>query len=33
MPDFRSLSTVRVIKDIHKAEIDSLSNYDILKKD
>lgn len=33
MPDFRSLSTVRVIKDIYKQEIDSLSNFDILKKE
>lgn len=33
MPDFRSLSTVRVIKDIYKEEIDSLSNFDNLKKD
>lgn len=32
-PDFRSLSTVRVIKDIYKEEIDSLSNYDDTKKD
>ncbi len=33
MPDFRGLSTVRVIKDIYKQEIDSLSNFDINKKD
>lgn len=33
MPDFRSLSTVRVIKDIYKEEIDSLSNFDVLKKE
>lgn len=33
MPDFRALSTVRVIKDIYKQEIDSLSNFDILKKE
>lgn len=33
LPDFKSLSTVRVIKDIYKQEIDSLSNFDILKKD
>ncbi len=33
LPDFRSLSTVRVIKDIYKQEIDSLSNFDILKKE
>lgn len=32
-PDFRSLSTVRVIKDIYKEEIDSLSNFDDTKKD
>lgn len=31
-PDFKSLSTVRVIKDIYKEEIDSLSSYDTLKK-
>ena len=29
--DFRSLSTVRVIKDIYKTEIDSLSEFDNLK--
>lgn len=33
MPDFRALSTVRVIKDIYKEEIDSLSNFDVLKKE
>lgn len=33
LPDFKSLSTVRVIKDIYKEEIDSLSNFDIIKKD
>lgn len=33
LPDFRSLSTVRIIKDIYKQEIDSLANFDILKKD
>lgn len=27
--DFRTLSTVRVIKDIYKTELDSLSNFDI----
>lgn len=32
MPDFRALSTVRVIKDIYKEEIDSLSDFDVLKK-
>ena len=26
--DFRALSTVRVIKDEYKAELDSLQNYD-----
>ncbi|MDE5808267.1 MAG: rod shape-determining protein MreC, partial [Muribaculaceae bacterium] len=29
--DFRSLSTVRVIKDIYKTEIDSLADFDELK--
>ncbi|MDE6717127.1 MAG: rod shape-determining protein MreC, partial [Muribaculaceae bacterium] len=29
--DFRSLSTVRVIKDIYKTEIDSLATFDELK--
>lgn len=29
--DFRSLSTVRVIKDIYKSEIDSLAQYDDIK--
>lgn len=29
LPDFRSLSVVRVIKDIYKEELDSLSNLDI----
>lgn len=29
--DFRALSTVRVIKDIYKQEIDSLSTFDVLK--
>lgn len=33
MPDFRSLSTVRVIRDIYKEEIDSLSNFDVIKKE
>lgn len=33
LPDFRSLSTVRVIKDIYKEEIDSLSNFDALIND
>lgn len=28
-PDFRALSTVRVIKDIHKEEIDSLATFDL----
>ncbi len=32
MPDFKSLSTVRVIKDIYKEEIDSLADFDNLKK-
>ena len=27
--DFKALSTVRVIKDVYKAELDSLSNFDI----
>lgn len=27
--DFKELSTVRVIKDIYKTELDSLSNFDI----
>lgn len=27
--DFKSLSTVRVIKDVYKEELDSLTNYDI----
>lgn len=31
--DFRSLSTVRVIKDIYKTEIDSLADFDTLKMD
>ncbi|MDE6409505.1 MAG: rod shape-determining protein MreC [Muribaculaceae bacterium] len=31
--DFRSLSTVRVIKDIYKTEIDSLAEFDELKLD
>lgn len=31
--DFRSLSTVRVIKDIYKTEIDSLADFDALKMD
>lgn len=31
--NFRSLSTVRVIKDIYKSEIDSLSTFDDLKMD
>lgn len=31
--DFRSLSTVRVIKDIYKIEIDSLADFDALKMD
>lgn len=30
LPDFRSLSTVRVIKDIYKEEIDSLATFDAL---
>lgn len=30
--DFKALSTVRVIKDIYKAEIDSLANFDIDKE-
>lgn len=30
LPDFKSLSNVRVIKDIYKIEIDSLSTYDIV---
>ena len=30
-PNFKSLSTVRVIKDIYKEEIDSLSNFDTQK--
>lgn len=29
--DFKSLSTVRVIRDFHKEEIDSLANFDIKK--
>lgn len=28
--DFKALSTVRVIKDIYKTEIDSLANYDVV---
>lgn len=32
MPDFRALSNVRVIKDIYKTEIDSLSTFDALMK-
>ena len=31
-PDFKSLSTVRVIKDIYKEEIDSLSTFDATPK-
>lgn len=30
LPDFNSLSTVRVIKDIYKHEIDSLAGFDVL---
>lgn len=30
-PDFRSLSTVRVIRDIYKQELDSLADYDYKK--
>lgn len=30
LPDFRSLSTVRIIRDIYKEEIDSLAKFDIL---
>lgn len=33
LPDFRSLSTVRVIKDIYKEEIDSLAKFDALIND
>ncbi len=29
-PDFNALSTVRIIKDSYKAELDSLSNFDII---
>lgn len=31
LPDFKALSTVRVIKDIYKSEIDSLATFDINK--
>lgn len=31
LPDFKALSTVRVIKDIYKSEIDSLATFDLNK--